>query len=55
MTTTLNNRDPKNVAVTHNSGSMRPVPTNTHDARTGGQIPPSQYQTPVPIKNGGQE
>jgi hypothetical protein len=53
----IENRDPHGIAIapTHNSGSMRPVPNNTHDARTGGQIPQSQYQTPVPIKNGGQE
>jgi hypothetical protein len=55
--TTLHNRDPR-AAVTpiHNSGTPRPSPSGPHlDPRAGGLVPESQYRTPVPIKNGGQD
>jgi hypothetical protein len=47
--TTLSNRDPHggSTPTTHNSGSMRPVPSGPHtDPRSGGEIPASQHSGP---------
>jgi hypothetical protein len=49
-------RSPNSFDPIRHSGTMRPMPLSpsSHEG-AGGQIPPEQYNTPVPIKNGGQD